>query len=69
MNVDELRWLNNIKKAFYGSDEEFRSGKPEDRCLEDLFKAVDTAKTLQRALQGKDTTPKQNARRFIDFLY
>jgi hypothetical protein len=69
MTANEVRWLDNIKKAFLESDEEFRSGKPEDRCLEELFKAIDTATTLQRSLQGKGTSSKNNAKRFADFLY
>lgn len=48
MTPQELRWLDNLKKAFYESDQSFRSGAPQDQCLEELCKAIDTAKTLQR---------------------
>ena len=63
----ERRWLDNIKKAFHESDQALQSGRHEDRCLEELFKAIDTAKTLRRSLRGEDTSGKDNKKRFIEF--
>ena len=57
------------KRGFFDSDDQFRSGSPEDKCLEELLKAIDTAKTLERSLQGENTAPKDNAKRFINFIY
>jgi hypothetical protein len=68
MTPKERRWFDNIKKAFKESDEAFRNGTPQDRCLEELFKAVDTAKTLRRSLRGEDTSHRDNRKRFIEFL-
>lgn len=68
MTDQELRWFDNIKKAFNHSDEALQSGQAEDRCLEELFKAVDTAKTLRRSLRGEDTSHGKNRERFISFL-
>ena len=42
------------RKAFYHSDEALQSGHHEDECLAELFKAVDTAKTLRRSLRGEE---------------
>lgn len=69
MAPQEVRWLDNAKKAFFDSDCAFRSGAPEHKCFEGLCKAVDTAKTLSRCLQGKPTTTKNNRKEFIDFIY
>jgi hypothetical protein len=68
MTDREKRWLDNVKKAFYESDRALQSGNPEDRCLEELFKAVDTAKTLRLSLRGEDVSPCDNKKRFIEFL-
>lgn len=68
MTNQELRWFDNVKKAFYHSDEALQSGHPEDGCLAELFKAVDTAKTLRRSLRGEDTSHAENRKRFIHFL-
>jgi hypothetical protein len=64
----ERRWLDNIKKAFYHSDRALQNGIPEDKCLEELFKAIDTAKTLRRSLRGEDASSSDNKKRFIEFL-
>lgn len=69
MSEQELRWLDNIKKAFYESDCAYRDGRAADNCLPELCKAVDTAKTLRRSLRGEDTSPRDNKKRFIEFLY
>jgi len=69
MTPQELRWLDNAKKAFSDSDLAFRSGTPEDECLEALCKAIDTAKTLHRSLQGSPPTTKNNAKAFVDFIH
>jgi hypothetical protein len=68
MTSQEHRWFDNVKKAFYESDDAIKNGTPEDRCLEELFKAVDTAKTLRRSLRGEDTSHRDNRKRFIEFL-
>lgn len=68
LSKQELRWFRNIKKAFYESDLAYKSGSPEDRCFEELFKAIDTAKTLRRSLRGEDWSNKDNKKRFIEFL-
>jgi hypothetical protein len=68
MSAREKRWLDNIKKAFHESDRAFQGGTPEDRCLEELFKAIDTAKTLRRSLRGEGTSGRHNKQRFIEFL-
>ena len=68
MNDRELRWFDNIKKAFSESDSAFKSGKPHDECLAQLFKGIDTAKTLRRSLRGEDTSHNHNKTRFIEFL-
>lgn len=64
----ERRWLNNTKKAFLASDEAYVSGTPEDRCMEELCKAIDTAKTLDRSLRDEDTSGRQNKVRYLEFL-
>lgn len=68
MTAGEKRWLDNTKKAFHESDRALQSGTPEDRCLEELFKAVDTAKTLRRSLRGEPVSHRENKNRFIEFL-
>ncbi len=68
MTAREKRWLDNVKKAFHQSDLALQSGSPEDRCLEELFKAVDTAKTLRQSLRGEDTSARHHRKRFIEFL-
>ena len=60
--------MNNIKKVFFASDESYASRRPEDRCMEELCKATDTAKTLRRSLRGEDTSGAQNRVRFLEFL-
>ncbi|NOY42474.1 MAG: hypothetical protein GXP26_11635 [Planctomycetes bacterium] len=68
MTDREKRWLDNVKKAFQQSDLALQSGTPEDECLAELFKAIDTAKTLRRSLRGEDASHSQNKKRFIEFL-
>jgi hypothetical protein len=68
MTKREKRWLDNVRKAFYASDTALQTGTHEDRSLEELFKAIDTAKTLRRSLQGKRVSSKDNKKLFIDFL-
>jgi len=66
MTDRERRWLDNIKKAFHESDQALH--KPEDRCLQELLKAIDTAKTLRMSLRGEDIPRQHNKARFIEFL-
>jgi hypothetical protein len=68
MSERERRWLDNVKKAFHASDRGFQDGAPEDHCLEELFKAIDTAKTLRRSLRGENASNHDNRKRFIEFL-
>jgi hypothetical protein len=68
MNDREQRWLENTKKAFHDSDQDYRNGQPQDCCLQELCKAIDTAKTLRRSLRGEDVSPTQNKERFVEFL-
>ena len=68
MTDQEKRWFDNVKKAFHDSDLAMQNGMAEDRCLQELFKAIDTAKTLRRSLRGEDTSHPKNKERFIDFL-
>lgn len=65
----EIRWLNNLKKAFYYSDWEFSKGSREDRCLDELWKAIDTEKTLERSLKFLDVSVTKNRERFIEFIH
>ena len=69
MSDVEIRWFDNLKKAFYFSDYEFSKGFREDRCLEELWKAIDTAKTLELSLKGSDVPSKENRKRFIEFIH
>lgn len=68
MTVEEKRLLDNIKKALYQSDTAMQSGSPEDAALPELFKAIDTAKTLRGMLRGERVSHANNKRQFIDFL-
>lgn len=68
MTEQERRWFNNIKKAIYEADKAYNDGRPEDRCFEEICKAVDTAKTLRRSLIGLEQTKEGNKRLFTEFL-
>ena len=68
LTAKEERLLDNAKKAIYESDQAMLSGHPADRCLEEIFKAIDTVKTLRRSMRGEDTAPVENKKRFIEFL-
>lgn len=68
MSEQELRWFENIKKAIFDADTAYRSGKPENRCFEEICKAIDTAKTLRRSLLGLNATTHNNKQLFIEFL-
>lgn len=67
MTAQELRWFDNIKKAFFQSDQAIISGDAEN-CLEPLMRAVDTAKTLRRSLKGESVDERYNKERFTTFL-
>ena len=69
MSSQELRWLENTKKAFVASDRAFKSGASEHDCLEALCKSIDTAKTLHRAIRDQPFSEKNNAKEFIEFLH
>lgn len=68
MTDKERRWLDNVKKAFFESDLALKNDTPEDRCLEELLKAIDTTKTLRRSLRGEDCSARKNKKRFVEFL-
>ena len=68
MTDSEMRLFVNIKKAFYESDVPMRDGTPEDRCLAELFTAIDTAKTLRRSLLDGGVDYEDQKKRFIEFL-
>ena len=68
MTDRERRWFNNIKKAVYEADKAYMEGRPEDRCFEEMCKAVDTAKTLRRSLLGLEQTKAGNKKLFTEFL-
>ena len=68
MSEQEHRWLDNVKKAFYESDVAYTESYAADRCMPEMCKAVDTAKTLRRSLCGEDTTPRDHKKRFVEFL-
>lgn len=68
MSSQELRLLDNIKKAFHYSDKASQDRFCEDKCIEELLKAVDTAKSLRRSLRGEDISHHENRKRFIHFL-
>lgn len=67
MTSQELRWLENIKKAFFESDQALMNRNAEE-SLEPLLRAVDTAKTLRRSLKGETVDERDNKKRFTDFL-
>lgn len=68
MSEQEIRWFENLKKAFYESDLAYSGGRAPDGCMPELCKAVDTAKTLRRSLCGEDTSSRDNKKRFVEFL-
>lgn len=68
MSEQELRWFDNVKKAFYESDFAYKEGRAADRCMPELCNAVDAAKTLRRSLLAEDVSPKYNKKRFLEFL-
>src|SRR5688500_8627759 len=68
MSEQERRWFDKLKKAFYESDLAYAEGRAADKCMPELCKAVDTAKTLRRSLSGEDTSPRENKKRFLEFL-
>jgi hypothetical protein len=69
MTDQERRWLSNVKRALFDSDQALLSGKPQNRCMEDLCKGIDVAKTLRRSLRGEDISTKDNKARFLEFVY
>ncbi len=67
LTPQEERLLDNVKKAFYESDDLYQQNRPED-CLAPMCIAIDAAKTLRRLLRGEDTSPTYNAQRFKEFI-
>ena len=68
MTDREKRWLDNIKKAIFDSDQAYVNGEKRDRCFPELCKAIDTAKTLNRSLRGDDVSHVANKARFLEFF-
>ena len=68
MTPQEMRWFDNMKKAFLKSDQAITNGTFDDDCLEQQFRAIDTAKTLRRSLLGEPVDDQDNKRRFIHFI-
>lgn len=69
MSEQELRWFDNVKKAFYESDRAYTEGRAHDICMPELCKAIDTAKTLLRSLRGENASSRDdNKKRFVEFL-
>jgi hypothetical protein len=68
MTEQELRWFDNVKKAFHESDRAYTEGRAQDHCLPELCKAVDTAKTLRRSLRGAGVSIGDNRSLFVEFL-
>jgi len=68
MTTKELRWFDNIKKAFADSDAASQTPRIRDAALESLFKGIDTAKTLRLSLLGMPYKRTENRIRFIEFL-
>ncbi len=69
MTDQECRWLNNVKRAFYNSDQALLSGKPEENCMEELCKGLDVAKTLRLSLRDEDFSSKNNKQKFLEFIH
>jgi hypothetical protein len=74
MVPQELRWMDNLKKAFYESDAAFAGGRAVDKAFPEICNAVDVAGTLQLSLQSPvapwaPPTNKSNKRKFIGFLH
>jgi hypothetical protein len=69
MSDQEIRWLDNTKKAFEMSDKAFQSGAPENECIEAMCRSIDTAKTLHRSLQGLEVSNRNHRKKFIEFLH
>lgn len=68
MTDQERRWFSNIKKAIFEADTAYMEGRPEDRCFEEMCKAVDTSKTLRRSILGVGQTKDGNKKIFTEFL-
>lgn len=68
MTDREKRWLDNVKKAVFVSDQAYLNGEKRDRCFPELCNAIDTAKTLQRSLRDESTSPDHNRARFLEFF-
>jgi hypothetical protein len=74
MLPQELRWMDNLKKAFYESDTAFADGRAADKAFPEICNAVDVAATLRLSLQlplasWSPPTTKNNKQKFIDFLH
>lgn len=70
MSNEQVRWLNNIKRAVYQCDKGSQSNEVEDECLASLCRGVETAQKLRRSLQGVPVPElKRNSKKhFIDFI-
>ncbi len=68
MSPQELRWLDNAKKAFNESDLAFQSEQAKDKCFESICKAVDVCKTLRRSLMDLPADANGHKNAYVEFL-
>ncbi len=74
MKPQELRWMDNLKKAFFESDSAYAGGRAADKAFPEICNAVDVAATLRLSLQipvaaWSPPTVKNNKRKFVAFLH
>ena len=70
MTPEQLRWLNNIKRAVQQCDKAIVEQNIEDECLASLCRGIETAQKLRRSLQGTPTEKlkKDSRKHFVDFI-
>jgi len=74
MVPQELRWMDNLKKAFHESDAAYADDRAADNAFPAICKAIDVAATLRLSLlnPAHPWSPpgrQNNKRKFIDFLH
>lgn len=74
MVLQELRWMDNLKKAFHESDIAYTDGTAADNSFPAICKAIDVAATLRRSLQNpahpwEPPSTQNSKRKFISFLH
>ena len=68
MTPQEERWLENVKKGFHESDLAVKDGKASDKCMEELFKALDAAKNLRRSMLDGAAQKANQRKQYIEFI-